>query len=31
VHVAQAVLGLLGMDLVTGEDVVIDAGTWLRY
>ena len=31
VHVAQAVTGLLGMELVTGEDVVIDAGTWLRY
>jgi 3-oxoacyl-[acyl-carrier protein] reductase len=30
-HVAQAVLGLLGMDLVTGEDVVVDAGRWLQY
>lgn len=30
-HVAQAVLGLLGMELVTGEDVVVDAGKWLRY
>ena len=28
-HVAQAVVGLLHMDLVTGEDVVVDAGRWL--
>jgi 3-oxoacyl-[acyl-carrier protein] reductase len=30
-HVAQAVLGLLGMDLVTGQDVVVDAGRSLQY
>jgi NAD(P)-dependent dehydrogenase (short-subunit alcohol dehydrogenase family) len=30
-HVAQAVLGLLGMDLVTGENLVVDAGKWLLY
>lgn len=30
-HVAQVVLGLLGMDLVTGEDVIVDAGRWLQY
>ena len=28
-HVAQAVSGLLAMDLVTGEDIVVDAGRWL--
>ena len=29
--VAQAVVGLLGMDLVTGQDVVVDAGRSLSY
>jgi hypothetical protein len=29
--VAQAVVGLLGMDLVTGQDVVVDAGRSLGY
>ncbi|MFC4494538.1 SDR family NAD(P)-dependent oxidoreductase [Streptomyces ovatisporus] len=30
-HVAQAVLGLLGMDMVTGETVVVDGGKHVRY
>jgi hypothetical protein len=30
-HVAQAVVGLLGMDLVTGQDVVVDAGRSITY
>lgn len=30
-HVAQAVTGLLAMDLVTGQDIVVDAGKWLLY
>ncbi|WP_214404933.1 SDR family NAD(P)-dependent oxidoreductase [Pseudonocardia lacus] len=30
-HVAQAVVGLLGMDLVTGQDVVVDAGRLTLY
>lgn len=30
-HVAQAVLGLLGMDLVTGETVIVDGGKHVRY
>jgi NAD(P)-dependent dehydrogenase (short-subunit alcohol dehydrogenase family) len=30
-HVAQAVLGLLGMDLVTGEAVIVDGGRHVTY
>ncbi|GGO46275.1 3-ketoacyl-ACP reductase [Streptomyces daqingensis] len=30
-HVAQAVTGLLGMDMVTGETVVVDGGKHVRY
>ena len=30
-HVAQAVLGLLAMDNVTGEVVVVDGGLHLTY
>ena len=30
-HVAQAVLGLLGMDLVTGETVILDGGKHITY
>ncbi|HWM37329.1 MAG TPA: SDR family oxidoreductase [Streptomyces sp.] len=30
-HVAQAVLGLLGMDMVTGETVIVDGGKHIRY
>ncbi|GAB3456217.1 SDR family NAD(P)-dependent oxidoreductase [Actinophytocola sediminis] len=30
-HVAQAVLGLLGMDLVTGETVILDGGKHVTY
>jgi 3-oxoacyl-[acyl-carrier protein] reductase len=30
-HVSQAVMGLLGMDMVTGVDVVVDAGMHLAY
>jgi NAD(P)-dependent dehydrogenase (short-subunit alcohol dehydrogenase family) len=30
-HVAEAVLGLLGMDLVTGEAMIIDGGKHVRY
>src|SRR5262249_19159737 len=30
-HVAQAVMGFLGSDLVTGEHVVVDAGRHLLY
>ncbi len=30
-HVAQAVMGLLAMDNVTGEDIVVDGGAHLRY
>jgi NAD(P)-dependent dehydrogenase (short-subunit alcohol dehydrogenase family) len=30
-HVAQVVMGLLGMDMVTGVDVVVDAGMHLLY
>jgi len=30
-HVAQAVLGLIGMDLATGQDVVVDGGKILLY
>ncbi|MCO1660631.1 SDR family NAD(P)-dependent oxidoreductase [Pseudonocardia humida] len=30
-HVAQVVVGLLGMDLVTGEDVIVDAGRSILY
>src|SRR5215472_12634235 len=30
-HVAQAVLGLLAMDLVTGENVIVDGGVHLLY
>ncbi|MPZ84431.1 MAG: SDR family oxidoreductase [Actinophytocola sp.] len=30
-HVAQVVLGLLGMDLVTGEAVIIDGGKHVTY
>lgn len=30
-HVAQAVLGLLAMDMVTGENVVVDGGLRLLY
>jgi 3-oxoacyl-[acyl-carrier protein] reductase len=30
-HVAQVVLGLIGMDLVTGQDVIVDGGKWLNY
>lgn len=30
-HVAQAVLGLLGMDLVTGEALILDAGKHVTY
>lgn len=30
-HVAQAVLGLLAMDLVTGETVILDGGKHVTY
>ena len=30
-HVAQAVLGLLGMDMVTGEAVIVDGGKHVVY
>ena len=30
-HVAQAVMGLLGMDMATGVDVIVDAGMHLAY
>lgn len=30
-HVAQAVIGLLGMDLVTGEAVILDGGKHVTY
>jgi 3-oxoacyl-[acyl-carrier protein] reductase len=30
-HVAQAVLGLLGMDMVTGETVIVDGGKHVTY
>jgi NAD(P)-dependent dehydrogenase (short-subunit alcohol dehydrogenase family) len=30
-HVAQAVMGLIGMDLATGQDVVVDGGKILLY
>ncbi|WP_053171496.1 SDR family NAD(P)-dependent oxidoreductase [Streptomyces sp. SBT349] len=30
-HVAQAILGLLRMDLVTGEAVIVDGGKHIRY
>jgi 3-oxoacyl-[acyl-carrier protein] reductase len=30
-HVAQAVMGLIGMDLATGQDVVVDGGRMLLY
>ncbi|GIF72810.1 SDR family NAD(P)-dependent oxidoreductase [Asanoa siamensis] len=30
-HVAQAVLGLLGMDNVTGETLIVDGGKHIRY
>jgi NAD(P)-dependent dehydrogenase (short-subunit alcohol dehydrogenase family) len=30
-HVAQAVLGLLGMDLVTGEALILDGGKHVKY
>ena len=30
-HVAQAVMGLLAMDMVTGVDIVVDAGMHLAY
>jgi len=30
-HVAQAVLGLLAMDLVTGENLIVDGGMHLLY
>jgi NAD(P)-dependent dehydrogenase (short-subunit alcohol dehydrogenase family) len=30
-HVAQAVLGLLGMDLVTGENLIVDGGVHVAY
>lgn len=30
-HVAQAVLGLLGMDLVTGEALILDGGKHVTY
>ncbi|MEO3749977.1 SDR family oxidoreductase [Streptomyces sp. B6B3] len=30
-HVAQAVLGLLAMDMVTGEVVIVDGGKHVRY
>ena len=30
-HVAQAVLGLLGMDLVTGEALIVDGGKHVLY
>jgi NAD(P)-dependent dehydrogenase (short-subunit alcohol dehydrogenase family) len=30
-HVAQAVLGLLGMDLVTGETLILDGGKHVLY
>ncbi|WP_422772752.1 SDR family NAD(P)-dependent oxidoreductase [Plantactinospora sp. WMMC1484] len=30
-HVAQAVLGLLGMDMVTGETVIVDGGKHVVY
>ena len=30
-HVAQAVLGLLGMDLVTGENLIVDGGVHIAY
>jgi len=30
-HVAQAVIGLLGMDLVTGENLIVDGGVHVAY
>lgn len=30
-NVAQAIMGLLGADFVTGETVVVDGGKWLTY
>jgi 3-oxoacyl-[acyl-carrier protein] reductase len=30
-HVAQAVMGLLGMDMVTGENLVVDGGVHVIY
>jgi 3-oxoacyl-[acyl-carrier protein] reductase len=30
-HVSQAVLGLLGMDQVTGENVIVDGGAHIMY
>jgi NAD(P)-dependent dehydrogenase (short-subunit alcohol dehydrogenase family) len=30
-HVAQAVLGLLAMDLVTGEAIIVDGGKHVVY
>ncbi|MGI5211438.1 SDR family NAD(P)-dependent oxidoreductase [Plantactinospora sp. CA-290183] len=30
-HVAQAVLGLLGMDMVTGEAIIVDGGKHVTY
>lgn len=30
-HVAQAVLGLLAMELVTGETIILDGGKHVRY
>jgi NAD(P)-dependent dehydrogenase (short-subunit alcohol dehydrogenase family) len=30
-HVAEAVLGLLGMDMVTGEAVIVDGGKHVTY
>jgi 3-oxoacyl-[acyl-carrier protein] reductase len=30
-HVAQAVLGLIGMELVTGEALILDGGKHVTY
>ena len=30
-HVAQAVMGFLGMDLVTGENLIVDGGVHVAY
>ncbi|MEP7104950.1 MAG: SDR family oxidoreductase, partial [Chloroflexota bacterium] len=30
-HVAQAVMGFLGMDLVTGENLIVDGGVHISY
>jgi 3-oxoacyl-[acyl-carrier protein] reductase len=30
-HVAQAVMGFLGMDLVTGENLIVDGGVHIAY